>query len=309
MSKASQTGALVLMIVLIIPCFIGAVVGFANRENKDAVSNENPEHLPYYDNKLWFYSLAGVELGKYSCETANCKIAQATSNDKEYPYMDQDVLLKEFSLINNQYIFLQDSADVNNAPIFLFDLKTNFAYKDNAYLSVKKYNSLNDYYIVENNDKQFGMLKIGDYSQLVIPFEYNYIGVLQCDEHYIVLEQNGKWLAMDASLNKLFNPVEQRIIGVSKDYIAVKDSNGLAFVINYDGLKILPDDYQDAILVDKYVGVTNEDNEFVVYDLSNQNVVGEQIELDTNDKVSMKKENGELVIELNGKKNSSIKMS
>lgn len=309
MSKTSQTGALVLLLVLFVTCLMGAIVGFVNRGGTNVVSNENPEHLLYFDNKLWFYSTDGAELGKYSCETNNCKIAVATSNDKDYPYMDQDVLLKEFSLINNHFIFLQDSEDVNNAPIFLYDLNTSFAYKDNNYLSVKKYNSLNDYFIVQNSNKQFGMLRIGDYSQLVIPFEYNYIGVLPGDDHYIVLEQNGRWVAMDSSLNKLFNPIEQRIIGVSKEYIAVKDSDDLAYVINYDGLKILPEDYQNAVLVDKYVGVTTEDGEFIVYDLSTKGVIGEQIQVNANDKVSIKIENNELLIEVNGQKKSSIKLN
>lgn len=309
MSKTSQTGALVMMLVLFVICLMGAILGIVNHGSINVVSNENPEHLLYYDNKLWFYSEDGVELGKYSCETGNCKIAVATSNDNEYPYMDQDVLLKDFSLINNHFIFLQDSEDVSNAPIFLYDLNTNFAYRDNYYLSVKKYNSLNDYYIVENSNKQFGMLKISDYSQLVIPFEYNYIGLLSGDEHYIVLEQNGRWVAMDSSLNKLFNPIEQKIIGVSKEYIAVKDSDDLAYVINYDGLKILPEDYQNVVLADKYVGVTTEDGEFIVYDLSTKGVIGEQIQVSANDKVSIKIENNELLIEVNGQKNSSIKLN
>ena len=305
MNKTSQTGALILMLCLLIPCFGGAVLGFMNKGQKPVETNENPEHLPYYDNKLWFYTLAGQLIGKYECTTPNCKIASSTSNDSDYPHISDDVLTKELPIINGNLVFLQDESN----QVFLYDINKNFAYKDSAYASVKKYNSLENIYIVENANKQFGILKIGEFPQLVVPFENSYIGLLPNESKNIVALQNGKWVLLDASLNKVGNPYDQMIIGASNDYIALKDNNNNAYVVNKDGVKILPDDYQDVILIGNYAGVRSVDNEFMVYNLTSTTTIGDTLELGSDDKVSMKKENNELVIEINGQKQSSIKIS
>ena len=105
----SNKKVLYTIIILLIIFFPLTVLGFIFKDKEFTYqdNNDNPKHLPYYHNSLWFYDNDEL-INKYSCQYERCT------------YL--------FPIINNKYVFINDGNIhlydiINNTNTYNFELR------------------------------------------------------------------------------------------------------------------------------------------------------------------------------------------
>lgn len=198
-------GSLIIIIVLLVIFIPLTIIGFLN--NKEV--EENPSHLLYYEDKIWFYKEDRL-LGTYSCKVPSCTLASTNSEDDNLYgvniYTSDDVnqvKVNNFALIRDEN------------KIILYNVKTNTVIA--KYNSLKNYNNMLDYCaILENDSNKWGVLSYKEDISSVIPFEYDYIGVTNKVEdtylntNYYVVKKDNNWFIVDNTNNEIsdyFNEV------------------------------------------------------------------------------------------------------
>lgn len=227
---------------------------------------ENSSHQFFYKGYLWFYDENDKFLSKYECGTEICEYTKPIIDDNTYGlnyYLDGNITLEN---INNHFAFITDGAIIN-----LINIETGTVLQ--KYKAIKNYNTnlANDIFIIQNTEGVWGVLSLGNNIRMVIPFEYDFLGLankindktLNTDK-FIGLKDS-KWVLIDNNNSALSSYFEEPIIDYNNNYIITKNDNEINFY-SYQGTKYL-ENYQikNYILEDKYIGVI-VDNLLLIYD-------------------------------------------
>ena len=232
--------------------------------------DENPGHDFHYDNKLWFYDENNKLISSYECKTAKCDLAVSTITDQEYGinYYQDGKLTKVNN--NNKFTFIKDGAltyliNVSNGTVL------------QKYLQIKNYNTKveDDIYILQNENKLWGSLSIGETLSAVIPFEYDFLAILNNTsddylkvDNFIALKDN-KWSLIDKNNTKISDSYNEPIIDYNNKYIVTKQNNRIK-IYNYEGLEYLSNlNFSDYALYNDYVGLVMNNMVYIYNDLNN----------------------------------------
>lgn len=277
-----QKGTLITIIILLV-VFVGLTAAgfyfhFAGTPEENIV--ENPNHEFHYNNALWFYDTDNNLIGTYECETANCNFATSYTNDTEYTIDSyQEESTEEINhidtLINNQYVFLTDFENIEHEA-FLYDVKNGVSYKSVTYSSVKDYGIgiAENRFIVENSEHKYGVLQIEGLAQLILPFEYDFIGLINTTgedklllSDYFVVLQDGNWSIVDANGAVLTEQIPEEIVTYNGSYIITVDTLNNYHIVNYQNERVLTEDFLELSFTDRYLNCVTLNRDFYVLDL------------------------------------------
>ncbi len=262
--------------------------------------DENPGHDFKYKDALWFYDSNNKFLSSYSCDTKLCDLSAPIIDDDTYGInYYKDGALKQIEVIDEKYAFLTDGA-----VIHLYGVDSGGVIQ--TYKSVKNYNSHleNDAYIIQNNNDLWGVLGIGNTLKIILPFDYDFIGIsnkineegIIRSDKFIVLKDN-KWFLVDNANSALTKKMDAPIIDYTNEYIFVKESERIK-IYNYEGLEYLQNYIiNDFVILDNYIAIITN-NELMIYNNLN-NLPIKNIVISSGSKVTLEKNNNVINIKVN----------
>jgi len=286
------------------------IIGFIFKGDRNLL-DENPKHEMYYKNNIWFYDDNDNFLSKYECRTEICEISTPTIDDDAYNinyYKNTDV--KKVEIVDEIHTFITDGS-----LIYLYNVTNGKTL--NGYKSLKNYNTKieNDIYILQNEEDLWGVLTIGDSLNKVLDFEYDFIGllnnvtedgILKADK--FIVQKDNKWFIVDNTNNIITGYIEDPIVDYTNDYIISKNGDKVR-IFSYDNFEYLNMyNIKDYIIYEDYIGIIT-DNFLLVYNNLSENYIKSITMENTNDKVSLEKENNSLNIKINGSLVDSIELN
>ena len=275
---------------------------------------ENPNHAFKYEGKLYFYD-GNTLLGTYACQgnVANCDISSSSDN---YPYSLNEKKIEKNSrlpVIANRYVFIKD-LDADKENILFYDLTLKQVLK--KYKEIKNYGIgiANNYYILKDTDDFYGVLAINNDFRLLLPFQYNYIGLtnkMDSEEDKIASDifavlQNGKWTLIDINGATFTEPMQSEIFSYNSEYVVLKDNmTNTMQLVDYSN-NILFNNFKYIDFYNKYVLFMDNFNNFYLYDMNERARVSNTYSISSIEDVELKLENNEIQIYIKGKKEQSI---
>lgn len=213
-------GSLIIIIVLLIIFIPLTILGYFNHTKKE----DNPSHLLYYDNKIWFYDNNNLK-GKYECKVPSCTLA-TTNVDDDVDYGINIYTSDEVNPVKtNNFALVRDEN-----KILLYNINTNLVIA--RYAGLKNYNNmLEDMAILENDGNKWGVLSFKEDVMSLLPFEYDYIGLSNKVEegliktNYYIVKKDNKWFIVDDTNAQISDSYNEPII----DYSVTSNTLVLAF--------------------------------------------------------------------------------
>ena len=280
---------IVLVVISVLLCIFlpASILGTIHKINVSP--SRNPNHELKYNGYLWFYDKNEL-MSKYECQTDDCDLATTIIDDNEYGinyYQDGN---DKIGIVDGMFTFIKDG------NIKLYNIQNGYVLQE--YKAVKNYNITleNNYYILENTNEKWGVLSIGSNLGMIIPFEYDFVGLKNIfsdkylqTEKFIVMKNN-EWNLVHDGETLLENGLENPIIDYTDNHIFTKNNDEIK-IFNYDGTQIVNNlEITDYQILDKYIAIFT-DKILVIYDDS-KNVILKTI---SNDVL-----NGEVSLQLNG---------
>ncbi len=277
MKKSKLTlGLIIVLLVLFLPL---SVASFFLHKKYTTPVVINPKKEFKFENKLYFYRGNNL-LGTYDCKNFDeyCDYASTKEIEQKYILKEPEMSSGRLSLINNRFAFLMDSStsQLNEAPVLLYDLSRSDVIGE--YKEIKNYAVKldKDYYIIKNEKDSWGVMTFNDGIQLMIPFEYEFIGVHDIlvdngalDANAFVVMKNNEWQLLDSTGQELSPIFNSEIYNYDKHYIILDEINGMKFV-NYEGESIFNGLYQYIDFNKEhsnYLDVIDQSNNYYLYDL------------------------------------------
>jgi len=301
----------VLITIIVLLCLFVplTIVGFIFKDDKNLL-DENPGHDTFYKGHIWFYDNDDKLLSKYECQTEICDFTSPTIDDAVYgiKYYTKGTNIK-VNVIDSKYTFITDGV-----VIYLYDVSTGRTLQ--SYQTVKNYNTNleNNAYIMQNTDGIWGVLTIGINLNLVLPFEYDFIGLsgnaykngtLKTNK-FIALKDN-KWYIVDNQNNFLTGEINDPIIDYTDKYIFSKAVDKLR-VYSYENYEYLTSyKINDYILEDQYIGIITDNELFIYEDLGVSYLHKISIE-NLDGEITLEKQENKLVVEVSEQEIESIEL-
>lgn len=277
MKKSKLTlGLIIVLLILFLPL---SVASFFLHKKYTTPVVINPKKEFKFENKLYFYRGNNL-LGTYDCKNFDeyCDYASTKEIEQKYILKEPETSSGRLSLINNRFAFLMDSStsQLNEAPVLLYDLSRSDVIGE--YKEIKNYAVKldKDYYIIKNEKDSWGVMTFNDGIQLMIPFEYEFIGVHDIlvdngalDANAFVVMKNNEWQLLDSTGQELSPIFNSEIYNYDKHYIILDEINGMKFV-NYQGENVFAGHYQYLDFSEdnpNYLYVIDQTNNFYIYDL------------------------------------------
>lgn len=271
---------------------------------------ENPNHDLYYNGKLYFYDENNALIGTYTCEQAEeyCNLANSTVDDSLYAidyYKDNNLTI---DVISETYAFLVDSNSGTPSP-FLYDIKNGRTIT--RYSSVKNYGIgiEGELFIVGDSNLKYGVLSLDREPRIVVDFDYDFIGIanfVNTDENRIMNDllvgyKDSNWYLIDANGAVLTDAIPNQIVSYNGKSIITKTQDGYQ-LINYQNQNQLEDEnYTNLSFSGKYINVTDNYNDFYVYDVTTKQNLIEPIHIRNSDTITSRiNDLGKLEIVQNG---------
>lgn len=319
--KKKVLTVIIVLLVIFIPLSVCSfVLHKLDEQNPRHKVIENPNHEFKYNGKLYFYNVSGNLLGTYECKNIEgiCDYATSFEDDKLYSIDSYKSPDTKINIINNRYAFLIDASDTKNAKPFLFDISNNRIYT--TYTSVKNYGIgiENDLFIVGNDALKYGVLSLQGDPQVKVKFDFDFIGIanlLNEDENKIMSDllvgyRDQFWFLLDMNGAILTSAISKEIVSYNGKHIIVKDNNGYEVVDYEDKIIVSNGPYKNLSFTGKFVNITDNFNNFYVYDISTESAITTNILVKITDKVSSQiNQNGKLEVIKNGKVIETVEIS
>ena len=141
----------------------------------------------------------------------------------------------------------------------LYDLSKNdtlseYKFIDTGYSiqeEIINFEEVNNSYIIGKNKKdKYGVIKIAEKVEGVIPFKYNSLEKLK--DYYLALESTGTYLLIDKNGLEVSSKYGYKIIDYKNNYLKVVDNNNKYYVYDFEGNKIEETAYLHISLYDDY---------------------------------------------------------
>lgn len=245
---------------------------------------ENENHLFHFNNKLYFYENDKL-LGTYPCQDNSCDYATFSIDDDIYDinYYNEKPLIKS-TVINGKYVFIKDQKDEENI-IVLYDLV------DSKVLSkltlVKNYGIgiENNLFIVKNADNKAGVISLDNTYKVLIPFDYEFIGlnsnindnILYAD-NFIIKNDDG-WGVLSPTGGLLSKYFDDAIYLTNGKYIEIKDGEYFD-LYDYEHKQIEKNkNFIKINYYQKYIEFLTSNNVLYYYDYDNSQKLSDEIKL------------------------------
>ena len=271
MKKSKLTlGLIIVLLILFLPL---SVASFFLHKKYTTPVVINPKKEFKFENKLYFYRGNNL-LGTYDCKNFDEYCDYASTKE-----------------IEQKYILKEPETSSGRKEI------KNYAVKLDK-----------DYYIIKNEKDSWGVMTFNDGIQLMIPFEYEFIGVHDIlvdngalDANAFVVMKNNEWQLLDSTGQELSPIFNSEIYNYDKHYIILDEINGMKFV-NYQGENVFAGHYQYLDFSEdnpNYLYVIDQTNNFYIYDLRTRTPITKPHYISSISDVKVVEENGRLCLYIN----------
>lgn len=300
----------VLITIVILLCIFLplTVIGFIFKDDKNLL-DENPRHDLYYKGKVWFYDENDKLLSSYECQTEVCELSVPTIDDDTYGINYYKGTISSVPVEDNSYTFITDGA-----VLYLYNVKNGTTLQ--SYKSIKNYNTKinNNNYILQNSDGLWGVLTVGSTLSSVLPFEYDFVGLINKvddkgilnSDKFIVLKDS-KWYIVDSDNSAITGYIDDPIIDYTDEYVISKNSERIR-IHSYQNFEYLTN-YQikDYALEDNYIAIVI-DGFILIYNSLNTNYI-KSIPLTTSGELDLEKEDNKLIVKINNEIIETIELN
>lgn len=234
-----------------------------------------------YDNgKLKLLDSDDKVIGEYKCideDVDKCYVASLSNEDTfDLPtYVDEDenLMVKKSKIYNNRFVFIFDED-----TIALYDIETGT--KTGDYELIKTGNIDENLVVAKDSEENYGLLEIDETEvTTLLDFEYEYLGIISSSD-VIVAKDGVSSFLVNTSGQEESSLISGEIKNFSENFISVYDAG--YSVYNYEGEKVLEDEYDYVDFVDDYMLVIKNKKIFV-YDSELAKINESGIKVKTND--------------------------
>lgn len=264
-----KNNKVVLITIVVLLCVFAPLtaIGFIFRDDRNLL-DENPNHDTYYKGYIWFYDNDDKFLSKHECQTEICEFTAPTIDDGTFGIKYYTAgTMTQVPIVDNKYTFITDGA-----LIYLYGVSNGTALQ--SYKAVKNYNTIveNNTYIIQNSNGLWGALTVGDMLSSVLPFEYDFIGLmddtnedgsLKADK--FIVSKDSKWYLVNNENSAITGYIDDPIVEYTDKYVFSRN-NEYVRIYSYENTEYLSNfKIKDYILEDKYVGIVTN-NFLLIYD-------------------------------------------
>lgn len=305
-------GILILALVIaLIVIVIGLINGDKNKNNGTNDNNANKTNEPiveqvpeivdnfyFKDGTLHFLDSSKNELGTYECENKDSSLCYVALNQyrdnfdvPKLEYENGKENIGRIPIYNKNYVFVVDNKDIKSTDVKLYSMKEEKVVSE--YVDVKAYDD--NYVIVADNNRKYGLLNMEDGLTEVIAPKYTYLGMINGQDNliaknnkgYIVINKKDKVLS-----STLANNFE--IKNYNDTFVVVKISNEYS-VYNY-AADLLASGYRFITMDGDYATLVNDDRKIYTIDKDKNKYSEGGIKLDNKEyvKTYVYKEDGTL---------------
>lgn len=241
----------------------------------------------YVDGKLYFYDKNNKAIGTYTCKSEDCSYSTSTIDDNNYSieYLKNEE--QDIDIINNRYAFIEDDAST-----LLYDISEQKVLE--TYRAVKNYNNMlaQGIMIVQNLEEKWGVIKLDESLQAIIPLSYDYIGVVntinpqdnKLDSILFVVKSGDQWAILDDEAVTMSNYLSYEITNYNDMLISVKNTDGVYYLYDFNGKRAISvDGFNYISFMADYAIIVDLEDKLYLYDSKTQTKLGPDIQLTTKD--------------------------
>ncbi|MBR1416839.1 MAG: hypothetical protein IJ572_03380 [Bacilli bacterium] len=281
---------------------------------------ENITRAPKFNGKLYFYDNL-LLLGTYKCNSEDCQFANTIIDDDEYNlnYYKEDVGTS-LSVINNKYAFIKDNGD----DILLYNIDSSEVV--DTYKAVKNYGIglYNNYYIVENKDELWGVIKVDNTKEDIIDFKYDFIGVHNVlvnldesndntntqeneqtntnqtlDSSLFIVKEKDSWKIIDDTGKEKSIGFRTQIYDYNDKYVITLIGSDY-YINNMSGVPILTYSLTSIKFVGDYIGVVDIDSKYYLVDPVSKKEISNKYTVSNTDEINPRFNNNKIELIING---------
>ena len=301
---------IVLITIIVLLCIFLplTVIGFIFKDNKNLL-DENPKHDLYYKGKIWFYDKDDKFLSNYECKTELCELSKPIINDDDYGIEYFKGNKETVDVEDNAYTFITDGA-----VIYLYNVINGSTLQ--SYKAIKNYNTevFNNSYIIQNNDGLWGVLNIGSVLSVVLPFEYDFVGLTNNVDPAGVLNSNkfivlkdSKWYLVDNTNSAITGYIQEPIVDYTDSFVVSKNDQRIR-IYSYENFEYLTSyTIKDYAIADEYLAIAI-DGFVLVYKNLNENYI-KSIPNANNGKLTIEKEENKINVKIDSTSIETIELN
>lgn len=274
-------GILILaLFIALIVIVVGLINGGKDKNNgtNDNTNNQNEpivEQIPeivdnfyFKDGILHFLDNSKNELGTYTCEnkdSALCYVAlnkyRDTFDVSKLEYENGEENIGRIPIYNKNYAFVVDNKDVKSTEVKLYSMKEEKVVS--KYVDVKAYDD--NYVIVADNNRKYGLLNMEDGLTEIIAPKYMYLGMINGQDNLIARNNKG-YIVINKKDKVLSSPLANNfeIKNYNDTFVVVKISNEYS-VYNY-AADSLASGYRFITMDGDYATLVNDDRKIYTID-------------------------------------------
>ena len=254
----------------------------------EAIVNSKSEYVSYIDGKLYFYSdfEKKNQIGSYACKNKN-EIANEES-ELASCYLAKQVDNVYLPIINNRYVFINDTLDNTKQSISLYDLKdnkvlSNYLEVDASYHDDSRFITTEAFYVIAKSAKKdkYGMIMVGTNSVKSV-FDFSNNSITALEEYYCVNKSSGTFQVFDKTGTSLTSEFANEIISYDANLKLVMTSeDGKNKLYTANGKSLTTKGYDRIDAYQNYiVAIDSKKLDVINYD---GKIVAEGIDLYTTD--------------------------
>ena len=303
-SLSKKQKVLIIVVSVLVILLVAGVIIYLNidkKEEKKVIKKKQvvlkEDNYRYEDGTLYFV-VNDKDVGSYECKNKDknlCYVAYLNNDDDfdqtKYENVNGEETKIRSEIINKRYAFVYDNKEEEKNDIYLYDIKKE---KDiGTYKLVKTYNIAKENIVfLLDEDNKYGMLDLSSDVKEIIPFNYDYLGIIteNTNTNVIVASENNGYYLVDFEGKKVSKVLNGAIKNYNSNYIKTKDATNKYILYDYNGTKII-DNLLYIDLLDEYYLAVNEENKLNVFGYDNMKYTEDGVQLYNNDYVKLVSKN------------------
>ena len=252
-----------LVFLLIVGLVVYLILSNKKDEVKEDVVFESENYK--YDNGTLIFLDNDKEIGKYECtikDKDKCFVAYLDNEKDTFDHptnvdKDDKTIDKRSQIYFKKYVFIND-----DNKVILYNIKDKK--NEEKLTSVKAYDTEENYVVVSDKDKKFGVILFKDDSyDYQINAYYDYLGIVDTKDLLLVSKTGEKERIIDINNKQLSKEFNASIKSANKSYISAV-SNGKKYNLYSYNYEELLSGYDYISFHDEYIGLVKDSKLYFV---------------------------------------------
>ena len=311
--KKSNKGVLILIIVLLV-IFTGLSAWGISAKLMGVNKPPEPENVNRefkFNNKLYFYDMLTL-VGTYECKTSSCDYAKGTIDDSTYSLNYYSKASdSSTSLISKRYAFLTDGSE----NIILYDVVNSSVV--NTFKAVKNYGIGidNNYYILEDLNNKWGVMKIDSTAGLTIDYSYDFVGLhdelkegttLLNSDVFVVKNNEGWKLVSNTNVDKSAYFTNQ-IYDYNDKYVITKNGSYYYIYSIASANLLMSNLFSYTKFIGDYIAVIDSNNDYYLLNPETLMSVSQKYKITSPEEVTLEETTSGISLSIGGELKEVVK--